>query len=180
MAVVASCTAGASIRYLTRGMTANSTGGKLVVLNAIVSMTACAMGGFANNWCIRQPEVTSGGIQIQDPSNGKVVGMSKICAREAIWQTASSRILMALPLFLPGCALYAMEKKGLVPKNFVLLTSLQLFLCAAQLTAAVPLSMAAFPQIMEISASKLEPEFQNIKSETNGEIIRSFRYNKGL
>ena len=69
MAVATSCTAGASIRYLTRGMTANSTGGKLVVLNAIVSMIACAMGGFANNWCIRQPEVTSGGIQIQDPSN---------------------------------------------------------------------------------------------------------------
>jgi hypothetical protein len=41
--------------------------------------------------------------------------MSKICAREAIWQTASSRILMALPLFLTGCAIYAMEKKGLVP-----------------------------------------------------------------
>ena len=50
--------------------------------------------------------------------------MSKICAKEAIWQTASSRILMALPIGLPGFALYAMEKKGLVPKNFVLLTSL--------------------------------------------------------
>lgn len=53
MAVAASCTAGATVRKLTEGITAKSSGGKLVVLNGIVSTIACAMGGFANNYCIR-------------------------------------------------------------------------------------------------------------------------------
>ena len=60
MAVVASCSAGAAIRYASKGVTAKSSGGKLVVLNAIVSTIACAGGGFANNWFIRQPEVKTG------------------------------------------------------------------------------------------------------------------------
>jgi len=84
MAVIASCSAGAAVRYAAKGVTARSTGGKLVVLNAIVSTIACAGGGFANNWFIRQPEVKTG-IGIQDPATGKVVGVSKNCAKSAVW-----------------------------------------------------------------------------------------------
>ncbi len=158
MAIGASCSAGAAVRTLTKGITSRSTGGQLVVLNGIVSTIACAMGGFANNYMIRQPEINKG-IQIQDPANGKTVGTSKLCAKEAVWQTASSRIIMALPVGIPGYALYAMERKGLVPKNATLLIALQLTLIAMQLNFSVPLSMAAFPQICDIDASKLEPEF---------------------
>lgn len=144
MAVGASCSAGATVRYLTRGITARSKGGQLVILNGIVSTVACAMGGFANNYFIRLPEINKG-IQIQDPANGKNVGTSKMCAKEAVWQTATSRIVMALPVGLPGYAFYALERKGLVPKNATLLVVLQLALISTQLNFTVPFSMAAFP-----------------------------------
>ena len=40
--------------------------------------------------------------------------------------------------------------------------------------------MAAFPQWVNIRAEKLEPEFQNVTSKATGEVIREFKYNKGL
>lgn len=179
MAVFASCSTGAAVRAATKPITARSTGGKLVILNAIVSMMACAMGGFANNWFTRMPETVQG-IGIEDPATLKTVGISKICAKEAVLQTASSRILMALPVGIPAFVIYAIEKRGFLPKNIVLLTTLQMSLCGVQLMLAAPISMAAFPQICTIPASKLEPEFQNMKSEATGQLISEFRYNKGL
>jgi len=53
MAIIASCSAGAAVRYASKGVTARSKGGKVVVLNGIVTTMACAAGGFANNWSIR-------------------------------------------------------------------------------------------------------------------------------
>jgi len=52
---------------------------------------------------------------------------------------------MPLTLGLPGFAIYALERKNLVPKNATLLLALQLTLISMQLTLSVPLSMAAFP-----------------------------------
>ena len=91
-----------------------------MVLNAVVSMIACALGGFANNWFIRMPE-TLKGIEVQDPLTNQTVGSSKLCAKSAVMQTASSRILLALPVCFPGFALYALERRGLAPKNPILL-----------------------------------------------------------
>jgi hypothetical protein len=87
---------------------------------------------------------------------------------------------MAAPVGLPGFALFAIERKGLMPKNAGLQLALQLGLISAQLSQAVPLSMAAFPQHVFVSADHLEPEFRNVKSNATGEIIREFKYNKGL
>ena len=53
MAVVASCSAGGVVRFLAKDITARASGGRLLVLNGIVSTFACAGGGFANNWFIR-------------------------------------------------------------------------------------------------------------------------------
>lgn len=83
-AVAASCAAGYSIRTATAGLLAKAKGGQAVVLNATVAMVACSMGGFANNWFIRMPE-TIKGIEVQDPSTGETVGISKQCAKEARW-----------------------------------------------------------------------------------------------
>lgn len=85
------------------------------------------MGSFANNYFIRMPETVIG-IEVQDPADGKTIGVSRKCAKEAVMQTASSRILMALPVCFPGFALYAMEKKGLAPKNAAAMLTLQISL----------------------------------------------------
>ena len=144
MAVTASVGSAIGVRLLLKNLTASATGGKLVVLNAIVSTIACACGGFANNWSMRQPELRQG-IKVQDPANDEFVGSSVKAAESAIMQTASSRILMALPVGLPGFAVYALERKGLYPNNIVPRTIMQLSLISAQLLCAVPVSMGAFP-----------------------------------
>jgi hypothetical protein len=53
MAVTASCSSAAAVRIMTKTVTSTATGGKLVVLNGIVSTIACMCGGFANNYFMR-------------------------------------------------------------------------------------------------------------------------------
>lgn len=69
-AVTAACFTGYSIRKITAPMLKGATGAKLTVLNSLTSMTSVAIGGWVNNFAIRQPEVISG-IGIQDPANHK-------------------------------------------------------------------------------------------------------------
>ena len=59
-------------------------GGKKVIFNVFVAMVGCGLGGFANNWYMRAPEVEKG-IAIQDPVTHEVVGVSKKTAESARW-----------------------------------------------------------------------------------------------
>lgn len=179
MAVAASVSTSIGVRLATKRQTERAKGARLVVLNAIVTMIACGAGGFANNWFMRQPEIAQG-ISVTDPNDGKTLGKSKIAALDATWETASSRVLMAAPVGIPGFILFGLERKGLLPANAALLLMLQLSLIALQLSQAVPLSMAYFPQFRTVDARKLEPEFWDLTSSATGEKIREFRYNKGL
>jgi hypothetical protein len=60
MAVTASVGSALGVRYATKGITKTATGGKLIVLNGIVSTVACMCGGFANNYMMRLPEMNIG------------------------------------------------------------------------------------------------------------------------
>jgi len=108
------------------------------------------------------------------------MGSSQLCAKNAIMQTASSRILLAAPVGLPGYIIFGLERKGLYPKNWIAALILQLSLISVQLLGALPLSLAAFNQITTIKADKLEPEFRNMRSSKTGELITEFKFNKGL
>ena len=85
------------------------------------------------------------GIELNDPDTGEPIGKSRKCAKAAVLQTASSRVILAMPVALPAFALLAIEKIGLMPKSPILAVPLQIGLICAQLTFAVPMSMAAFP-----------------------------------
>lgn len=67
----------------------------------------------------------------------------------------------------------------MMPTNFFLKTSLEIFFIAMELYAAVPLGIAVYPQQGMIKASELEPEFRNIL-DGNGNVMREFYFNKGL
>jgi hypothetical protein len=95
-------------------------------------------------------------------------------------QTASSRVLLAAPVGVPGYIIFGLERKGLYPKNWIAALILQLSLISVQLLGALPLSMASFSQITTIQADKLEPEFRSIRSNKTGELIKEFKFNKGL
>ena len=90
------------------------------------------------------------GIELNDPDTGEAIGKSKLCAKSAVMQTASSRIFLAMPIAIPAFMLLGIEKFGMMPKNPVLNAALQISLICLQLTFAVPLAMGVFPQIATI------------------------------
>lgn len=100
------------------------------------------------------------GISVLHPETGKDLGKSKKCAREAVVNTAISRIFLNVTIFLPPIALVIIEKMKCMPKNFYLKTFLELVLISGELYLAVPTGIAMFPQTATIEANKLEVEFQ--------------------
>jgi hypothetical protein len=76
-------------------------------------------------------------------------------------------------------ALYWIEKKRLMPKNFYVRTSLEAFFIGLELYFAVPVGIALYPRYGAIHASQLEPEFQNVTNR-RGELVQDFVFNKGL
>lgn len=57
------------------------------------------------------------GITLNHPDTGNEIGKSKIAAKTAVMQTASSRVFMAMPIALPAFALIAMERARIYPAN---------------------------------------------------------------
>lgn len=82
---------------------------------------ACATAGFLNAYCMRVSELERG-IDVLD-GEGRVVGKSKEAAKKAVLETAISRVILCLPLFIPASLMYALERRNRLPKNFWLLTS---------------------------------------------------------
>jgi hypothetical protein len=87
------------------------------------------------------------------------MGISKMCANAARWQTANSRVAMAMPLLFPAAMMTLVERLGMMPRRFLPLEAFKITLLTIQLTFAVPISMACYPQIQTIKATDLEPEF---------------------
>ena len=146
--------------------------------NTISSFSACATAGFLNAFFMRQTELRKG-IDVVDPASGESVGKSKKAAMKAVTQTAFSRSLLAVPIFIPSMVMIAMERARILPKSVVPLTTLQMTLFFAQLYIAVPFSVAIFSQTGTIQASELEPEYQGLK-DSQSKLIKEFRFNKGL
>jgi hypothetical protein len=93
---------------------------------------------------MRSTELTKG-IDILD-ENGKSYGKSKITAKRAVTQTAISRYVLAIPIFLPPVLLFAIEKARMMPRNFYLRTLVEVSLISLELYVAVPLGIALYPQ----------------------------------
>ena len=114
MAIFASCGTAIGLRIATRKLVEKSKGPSLIMLNASIAVVACGIGAFANNWFMRMPE-TKNGIDIIDPENGESMGKSSMCATTAIKQTASTRLLLAIPVCFPSIALFGIERAGMLP-----------------------------------------------------------------
>lgn len=82
---------------------------------------------------------------------------------------------MVLPLpvlFMPALANYALEAVGLFPKNALAAKMLEVALCTASLSVALPMSIALFKQRTSMTVEELEVEFQNLKNEKSNDQIR--------
>jgi hypothetical protein len=132
-----------SIRKALSGYTKHLTGSKLILANSLSSFAACATAGYLNAFFMRRTEFEKG-VDVRD-HEGKVYGKSQSAAKKAVYQTANSRIFLAIPIFFPATALYLIEKKGLLPRNFYLRTTLELSLIAFELYFAVPFAISVYP-----------------------------------
>lgn len=119
------------------------------------------------------------GINVLDPETHESYGTSVAAARSAVLQTSISRIFLNVTIFFPPIALYWIEKKRWMPKHYILRTIVEAFFISLELYFAVPVGIALYPRYGQISASKLEPEFQGIKNR-RGELVQDFVFNKGL
>lgn len=86
----------------------------------------------------------SSGVDVTTES-GEVVGTSKAAAKKAVIQTAISRYVLSVPLFLPPLALMGIEKIGMLPKGPSALLALQMTLFGFELYLAAPLAVAYYP-----------------------------------
>ena len=97
-------------------------GAKLIIANSISAFLACSTAGAMNAWFMRQPELQKG-IDIHLPHDGKckdveILGKSRLAAKMAVTETAISRYILTIPILFPALALYAIERKRLMPSNF--------------------------------------------------------------
>jgi hypothetical protein len=112
-------------------------------MNSISSFFACSTAGYLNAWFMRKTELEKG-IDALD-EDGKSYGKSKACAKKAVVQTAISRYILAVPIFMPPIMLLLTERAGLMPRNFYLKTLLEVSYIALELYVAVPLGIAMYP-----------------------------------
>ena len=163
VAVVSSIAVALGIRKSLERYTRNMHGSKLIMMNSISSFFACSTAGYLNAWFMRRTELEKG-IDVLD-DKGNVYGKSKACAKKAVNQTAISRYVLAVPIFIPPTFLYMVERARLMPKNTYMRTALELSIIAVELYFAVPLAIALYPQTGSIKREELEEEFRNIVNE---------------
>ena len=154
-------------------------GSKLILANACLNYFAAAFAGAGNLILMRFKELEEG-INIQDESGTVTYGKSKVAGQRAIFETAVSRFILPLPvLFFPALMNFGLEKLRLWPKHNVASKLLELALCTASLTFALPMSIALFQQRSELKTEQLDAEFRELKTEA-GDLVKQVYYNKGM
>ena len=128
------------------------------IVNGVSSFWALSIAGFMNAYVMRKTEMEKG-IDVVDPETKEAVGVSKNCAKKAVLQTAITRVLFNVTIFLPPMAMIALERTRLMPKNWYFRNLIEASLFAAELYICIPLGVAAFPREGKISLDELEPEF---------------------
>ncbi|KAJ3413462.1 hypothetical protein HDV05_008031 [Chytridiales sp. JEL 0842] len=150
----------------------------MALLGRCVPFGAVAAAGTLNVFLMRRKEIVDG-IQVTDAS-GNVLGKSQTAGYQAIGQVAVSRVATAFPaVFLPGIIMSQLERTKFMRNNPRLGIPMNLLTISGSLMAALPCSIALFPQTASISVNSLEPRFQNLK-DANGNRIETVYFNRGL
>ncbi|KAJ4946425.1 hypothetical protein JOQ06_024092 [Pogonophryne albipinna] len=144
-----------------------------MIIQRLVPFPAVASANICNVGLMRHNELTEG-IDVLD-NNGKVVGSSKIAARHAITETAFTRVVLPMPIFiLPPIIMSYLERLRFLQRNRRLLLPVHSLVCLLTFSLSLPLAISLFPQMSQIEVSCLEPE---IAMATDCKMVT---YNKGL
>lgn len=139
-----------SVALLLRKLFANAskrlTGTKLILANSFISLMASGTAGFLNTVCMRNVEMTKGIEVFKDQQMTEKLGVSQICAKKAILQTATSRVfLSATGLLTPAMIFYLVESLGRTPTCKTAKFAYEVGVITFALMFALPTSIALFP-----------------------------------
>ncbi|XP_039975105.1 sideroflexin-5b isoform X1 [Xiphias gladius] len=144
-----------------------------MIIQRFVPFPAVASANICNVGLMRHNELSEG-IDVLD-NNGNVVGSSKIAARHAITETAFTRVVLPMPIFvLPPVIMSYLERLRFLQRNRRLLLPIHSVVCLVTFGLSLPLAISLFPQMSQIEVSRLEPE---IAMATDCKVVT---YNKGL
>ncbi|XP_037117573.1 sideroflexin-5b isoform X2 [Syngnathus acus] len=144
-----------------------------MIIQRFVPFPAVASANICNVALMRHNELSEG-IDVLDP-NGKVVGSSKIAATHAIAETAFTRVVLPMPIFvLPPIIMSYLERLPFLQKNRRLMLPIHSIVCLLTFGLSLPVAISLFPQMSQIEVSRLEPE---IAMATDCKVVT---YNKGL
>ncbi|GAA6223081.1 sideroflexin-5-like [Lates japonicus] len=144
-----------------------------MIIQRFVPFPAVASANICNVGLMRHNELSEG-IDVLD-SNGNVVGSSKIAARHAIMETAFTRVVLPMPIFvLPPIIMSYLERLRFLQNNRRLLLPIHSLVCLVTFGLSLPVAISLFPQMSQIEVSRLEPE---IAMATDCKVVT---YNKGL
>jgi len=128
---------------------------------------------------VRSGELSTG-IAVVNPNDSKEeLGLSKVCAKEAIMKSAASRFMYTMPIFCVPMAFNSMlNSVNLLPKTgHPIRMFTEVIGLSIGLWIAMPMNCAFFTQYSPISIDKLEPELRE-KAKAKG--LTHLIYNKGL
>uniref|UniRef100_A0A3Q2Q7L9 Sideroflexin 5b n=1 Tax=Fundulus heteroclitus TaxID=8078 RepID=A0A3Q2Q7L9_FUNHE len=144
-----------------------------MIIQRFVPFPAVASANICNVALMRHNELSEG-IDVLD-NNGTVVGSSKIAARHAIMETAFTRVVLPMPIFvLPPIIMSYLERLRFLQRNRRLLLPIHSVVCLVTFGLSLPVAISLFPQMSQIEVSRLEPE---IAMATDCSVLT---YNKGL
>lgn len=143
------------------------------IIQRLVPFPAVASANICNVGLMRHTELSEG-IDVLD-YNGNVVGSSRIAAKHAIMETAFTRVVLPMPIFvLPPIIMSYLERLQFLQKNRRLLLPIHSAVCLVTFALSLPVAISLFPQMSQIEVSRLEPE---IAMATDCKVVT---YNKGL
>ena len=153
------------LRILTAGATKRATGSKLLMLNCMVGATAGGCASFCNTLCMRYAEIEKGIDICEDKELTKKIGISKVCAKNAVIETSMSRSAMSVSsVFIPAALIVMLGGMGIAPQSFVAKSTLEVLCVGTALRIGLPLSVSIFPPISEKETSgEMEEEFKKYK-----------------
>uniref|UniRef100_A0A672IAS4 Sidoreflexin n=1 Tax=Salarias fasciatus TaxID=181472 RepID=A0A672IAS4_SALFA len=144
-----------------------------MIIQRLVPFPAVASANICNVGLMRHNELSEG-IDVLD-GNGNVVGSSKIAARHAIMETAFTRVVLPMPIFvLPPIIMSYLERLRFLQSRRRLLLPIHSLVCLVTFGLSLPVAISLFPQMSQIEVSRLEPE---IAMATDCKVVT---YNKGL
>lgn len=119
-----------------------------MLINTLVAGTAGGCASFCNTYCMRYAETEKGIDCFLDEDLTKKAGISKVCAANAVQETAMSRSAMSLiSVLLPLCFITTASMVGINPKNKAMKMFLEVNCIALALTIGLPASVSIFPPV---------------------------------